>query len=154
MFSACRRWRYEVARIWDPQAPRVAMVMLNPSTTDAVRVDPTVRRCLGFARAWGAGALSVTNCFAWRSPDPRVLRHVADPVGRDDDRFVIAAARAADLVVAAWGVGGELRGRGAEVQRLLADADVAVSVLGLTRDGHPAHPLYLPATAVPRRWSG
>lgn len=178
VFSPCRTWRYRLSRVWDPIGARVNFVLLNPSTADAFALDPTVRRCVGFARAWGFGAVEVTNCFALRSTDPRRLRASAspagadpvgpdptgadptgadpigpDPIGPDNDAAVVAAARAADLVVAGWGVHAALNGRDRAVRTLLADAGVALACLRVTKDGHPRHPLYVPGTASPQPWS-
>lgn len=152
VFSGCRTWRYRLSRVWGGPRRRVNFVMLNPSTADAWQLDPTVRRCVGFARAWGAGAVCVTNLFAVRSPRPSVLREVNDPVGPDNDAAILAAAGAADLVVAAWGTHGEYRGRDAQVRALLDDAGVELHVLRLTAGGHPGHPLYVPAAATPQPW--
>ena len=125
--------------------------MLNPSTADAFALDPTNRRCVGFAQRWGFGALVTTNVFAWRSTDPRGLRDADDPVGVDNDDVLVRAARRADLVVAAWGVHATLAGRGETVRGLLAEAGVDLHVLRLTKDGHPGHPLYVSSatSAVP-----
>ncbi len=116
--------------------------MLNPSTADAERDDPTIRRCAGFARSWGFGGMTVVNLFALRATDPARLRRARDPVGRDNDRH-IAAAASAGLVVVAWGVHGRLGERDRAVLALLSGC--RPGCLGTTRGGHPRHPLYLPA---------
>ncbi len=155
-FSPDRRYRYALTRQWaagDVESPRfVNFVMLNPSTADAFALDPTNRRCVGFARDWGFDGLITTNVFAWRSTDPRGLRDAVDPVGPDNDRHLIEAALRAELVVAAWGVHAALDGRGATVRHLLAGTGVAPHVLRLTKDGHPGHPLYVPASTEPVPW--
>jgi hypothetical protein len=151
-FSADRLHRFRLSRIWDAAGARVNFLMLNPSTADAFELDPTVRRCIGFAQAWGAGALEVTNAYALRSTQPSGLRAVPDPVGAGNDDAIVAAARAADIVVAAWGVHATYLGRGAHVRALLADAGVELMYLRLTKDGHPGHPLYVPASTVPASW--
>ena len=118
--------------------------MLNPSTADAVRDDPTIRRCIGFARAWGYRRLVVTNLFGLRATLPAALRRAADPVGPRNNQYVMRAARGADRIVCAWGVHGALGNRAAEVLTLLGGFHV--EHLGLTRHGHPRHPLYVPAS--------
>jgi len=155
-FSFDRRHRYELTRQWSGEgdvSPRfVNFVMLNPSTADAFVLDPTNRRCVGFARDWGFDGLITTNVFAWRSTDPRGLRQASDPVGPDNDAFLVEAARRAELVVAAWGVHAAFDGRGSTVRRLLRSVGVEPRVLRLTKDGHPGHPLYVPATTSPAPW--
>ena len=145
IISDCGLYRYLLTREWDREAPPALFVMLNPSTADATRDDPTVRRCVGFARAWGCGGLRVANLFAFRSASPGALHDAADPVGPDNDRHLREAAAGAKVVVAAWGVMGALRDREGIVGDLLREAGVSVRCLGTTKGGHPRHPLYVPA---------
>lgn len=139
-------YRYTLWREWDPAGLRVAFVMLNPSAADARRDDPTIRRCIAFAHAWGYGSLEVVNLFAYRTSRPATLQTVPDPIGPEADRYLLAAAYRAQLVVAAWGVHGSLRGRDQAALRLLAGP---LHCLGTTRRGHPRHPLYLSRETVP-----
>jgi hypothetical protein len=148
-FDPTRVYRFRLSRVWDPDAPRICFVMCNPSTADASVLDPTVRRCAGFARDWGAGSFEVTNVFALRSTDPARLRQVADPVGPGNDRAIEAAASAADVVVCAWGIHAAHGGRHDRVLALLRGAGVTPMALAVTRAGYPGHPLYLPRTATP-----
>jgi hypothetical protein len=151
-FDRTRRYRYHLSRVWDREGPRINFLMLNPSTADALVVDPTVRRCLGFAKKWGAGSLEVTNIFALRATDPKELRRVVDPVGPANDEAIVESALMADLVVAAWGVHGVYLDREAHVRSLLTKAGVEVSVLQVTKDGHPGHPLYVAGDTRPVPW--
>lgn len=151
VLSESGRYRYALTRTWAPAAGAVCFVMLNPSTADASEDDPTIRRCIGFARAWGFGRLEVVNLFAWRATDPAALRGVADPVGPENDGHIMRAARGAKLVIAAWGAHGALLERGEEVRAMLARRFV-VHHLGLTKEGHPRHPLYLRADLQPEAW--
>lgn len=151
-FTRDRRHRYRLSRVWDDSLMRVNFVMLNPSTADAFKLDPTVRRCMGFATSWGAGACEVTNAYALRSTDPKGLKAVEDPVGEHNDDAIVAAATDADLVIAAWGVHAVYLGREDSVRRLLCDAGVKVHYLRLTKDGHPGHPLYVPGDIKPMVW--
>jgi hypothetical protein len=158
--SDCGRYRYLLFDYWDADAPIVLWVMLNPSTADAEVDDPTIRRCRGFTRAWGAGGFEVVNLYAWRATDPRELgRTFHDPVGRwsrrahnenENDRAIVAAARRADRVIAAWGAWcGPHPNRPARVLDLLAGQGRQVEALGLTKDGHPRHPLYVRGDVEP-----
>jgi hypothetical protein len=150
VFDRSGRYRYALERRWAPGGERVAFVLLNPSSADAERDDPTIRRCMGFARAWGCAALEVVNLFAWRATRPAELRRAGAPVGARNDAHLLRAARAASRVVLAWGMHGELAGRGAAVQRLLAEAGASLHCLGYTQGGQPRHVLYLPR-ATPLR---
>jgi hypothetical protein len=141
-FDATGRYRYGLVRTW-ARGRRVAFVMLNPSTADAARDDPTIRRCVGFARAWGFGSLEVVNLFALRTPQPRDLVGAADPVGPENGRHVARALGRADLVVAAWG-GAALARASDPLGRYAGVA--TLRCLGRTRSGAPRHPLYLRAS--------
>jgi hypothetical protein len=126
--------------------------MLNPSTADAERDDPTIRRCAGFARRWGCGQLVVLNLFAFCTSDPRILKQAADPVGSANKTWFQRALQNHDPeqrgpVVCAWGVHGMHLGQDATVLRWLAALGVKPCILGMTRGGAPRHPLYLPYSA-------
>ena len=153
-FDSTRTSRFRLTRAWKPDGGRINFLMLNPSTADAFELDPTVRRCVGFARRWGFGSLEVTNIFAFRATDPTVLVAQAEPIGVGNDQAILDAARTADRVVAAWGVRGAHRDRGTEVAALLAYSGVRPLALRVTKDGHPAHPLYIAGATVPCEWVG
>ena len=139
-------YRYRLWRVWEPDAPRIVFVLLNPSTADATRDDPTLRRCLGFARRWGFGSLEVVNLFALRSPSPAALRAAADPVGPENDRWLTEAVERADAVAAGWGNHGPLLGRAEAVRARLPDGTLC---LGVTASGQPRHPLYVAGDCDP-----
>jgi hypothetical protein len=141
-FDGTGSYRYSLYREWQANAPRLAFVMLNPSTADAQRNDATIRRCLGFAHRWGYGALEVVNLFAYRTPKPDVLRTVEHPVGTDNDRYLIAAATRADCLVIGWGNWGRLQGRDRIVLTLLSQ-QADLYCLGINQSGQPKHPLYV-----------
>lgn len=138
VLSPCGTYRYELRRTWGQGHP-CGWIMLNPSTADAEADDPTIRRCVGFARAWGYAGIVVRNLYALRATDPRVLWSHPDPVGEDNDSFLLDAADE-DITVCAWGAEGR---RGNAVINALADAGVPLHYLALTRAGMPRHPLYL-----------
>lgn len=140
-FSSCMQYRYELTRRWGDGA-EVCWVMLNPSTADAAKDDPTIRRCVGFAKRWGYGALTVVNLFAWRSTQRAVLKTLADPVGTDNDRSILEAVGRSESTVIAWGTDGVVRGRSAAVLRMLGLRPVGY--FRLTKNGQPEHPLYQP----------
>ena len=152
VYSDCERYRYSLTRIWDPSGTRVHFVMLNPSTATEVQNDPTVERCERRARALGHGAFRVTNIFAWRDTDPRKMRAADEPVGPHNDATILEGAQWADATICAWGTHGEHRGRGAIVANLLRNTDAALFHLGLSKAGHPKHPLYIAYTQTPEPW--
>jgi len=152
-FSACRRWRYLLWRCWDASRPAANFLMLNPSTADEVRLDPSCTRARVYAERWGYGALVVTNLFGWRATDPGEMKRARDPVGRGNDAAILRAARESAIVVCAWGNHGAHLGRSAKVLKLLFSERVALHALKLNGEGAPAHPLYLPGSLRPKTWS-
>ncbi len=147
-FSGCGTHRLLLERTWSV-GPTLGFVMLNPSTADGEQDDPTVRRCLAFARAWGYGGVLVANLFTLRASDPRALMRAA-PGARTTDGAHEAwreVAQRCDLVIEAWG-----SHRAAPLQASAARRAIAGTtrgVLGRTRDGSPRHPLYVPGATRP-----
>lgn len=140
------QYRYRLYREWDAQKPTLAFLMLNPSTADGSEDDPTIRRCINYAKDWGFGRLEVANLFALRSPDPDQLTEHPNPVGPENNEYVENVCYQADKVIAAWGANGGLMDRGPMVTEMV---DEILYALDTTKDGHPVHPLYQPADAVP-----
>ncbi|MBO0700357.1 MAG: DUF1643 domain-containing protein [Zavarzinella sp.] len=141
--SRCGRYRWWLRRsIAGGSGEVVCFLMLNPSTADHRRDDPTIRRCMGFARAWGYPVLEVRNLFAWRATDPRELLTAPDPTGGPRGDRELRAVVGADLVTVAWG-GWVPFARDREALALLAGR--RLMCLGRTQNGQPRHPLYLRA---------
>ncbi len=151
VYSPCERYRYALTRIWGT-GPRVLFVMLNPSTATEVQNDPTVERCERRARALGYGGFRVCNIFAWRDTDPRAMRAAADPVGPANDAAIRDGALWADAIVCAWGTHGAHLDRGRQVETLLRATGRTLTHLGLSKDGHPKHPLYIAYSQQPETW--
>ncbi len=151
-YSDDELYRYQLTRVWAPGAGRVSFVMLNPSTATERQNDPTVERCERRARALGFGAFRVVNIFAWRATDPRDMRAASDPVGPENDAAIVEAARWADRVICAWGTHGAHLGRGAAVEALLRETGRPLFHLGLSKAGHPRHPLYIAYAQEPQPW--
>lgn len=152
VYSDCEKYRYSLTRVWEPEGRKAAFIMLNPSTATEVQNDPTVERCERRARALGFGAFNVTNIFAWRDTDPRKMRKAADPVGPANDQAIREACDWADQIVAAWGTHGAHLNRGASVETLLRATGLPVYHLGLSKAGHPKHPLYIAYAQQPQPW--
>ncbi|WP_091226480.1 DUF1643 domain-containing protein [Fontibacillus panacisegetis] len=140
-------YRYSLWRIWDVKLPVILFIMINPSTADTHEDDPTIRRCVGFAKKWGYGALEVRNLFAYRATDPRELKFCSDPVGPENNRHILESAEVAHKIVVAWGTKGSYKGRDREVIDLIAKYK-PVS-LDITAGGHPKHPLYIASNQQP-----
>jgi hypothetical protein len=102
-FSKCGKYRYCLSRIWDKDKPKVLFVMLNPSTADSEKDDPTIRRCVNYAKQWGFGSLYVVNLFAFRATNPEQLLKAESVVGVDNKKWLKKMSIFADLVVGAWG---------------------------------------------------
>lgn len=145
-------YRYTLKRVWDPSKPLVMWVMMNPSVATETGDDRTVAKCQRYARAWGYGGMVVGNSFAYRCTDQERLLEVPDPIGPEDDRYLLEMAKQAACVVLALGTprAPELRARATEVTRLLTEAGVPLTALRLSKEGRPVHPLYLPASLTPQ----
>lgn len=152
VYSDCMAYRYVLTRVWDVGGAKALFVMLNPSTATEVQNDPTVERCERRARALGFGAFRVCNIFAYRATDPRAMRAQPDPVGPENDAAIASSAGWADRIICAWGTHGVHMGRGAAVAGLLRDTGAPLYHLGLSKGGHPKHPLYIAYDQQPQLW--
>ncbi|MEB3233061.1 MAG: DUF1643 domain-containing protein [Leptolyngbyaceae bacterium] len=166
IFSPCHRYRYVLWRSWNLSQPTILFIGLNPSTADVVTNDPTIRRCIGFAQAWGYGRLIITNLFAYRTPQPQVLRQVADPIGPDTDAWIKRLCRETialtakinstcngeDRIMAIWGNAGGWQGRDRAILTLIRPIVPQLYCLKVTQQGQPAHPLYQAKTLQPQRY--
>lgn len=152
VYSDCQRYRYTLTRIWQPKGRKALFIMLNPSTATEVQNDPTVERCERRARALGFGAFRVTNIFAWRDTDPRAMRAATDPVGPENDAAILQSCPWADQIICAWGTHGAHLDRGPKITELLRATGRPLYHLGLSKAGHPKHPLYISYAQTPRLW--
>ncbi|APG48562.1 DUF1643 domain-containing protein [Phaeobacter porticola] len=152
VYSDCERYRYSLTRVWDPTAARVMFVMLNPSTATEVQNDPTIERCERRARALGFGGFRATNIFAYRATDPRDMKKADDPEGPGNQGAILDGAAWADQIICAWGTHGAFRQQGNQVAAALLQADTTLFHLGLSKAGHPKHPLYIGYSQQPEIW--
>lgn len=164
-FSEDRAYRYLLWCFWK-RTRHLLFLMLNPSVADETELDPTLRRCVGFAESLGYGGIVVVNLFALVSTDPKALLAHEDPVGDAKARrttlgrtvtntgAVFDACRNADLVIAGWGAFPKAKERAKEVLNIFRDCAIKVHCLGTTKDGHPKHPLYLAADTRPVPYGG
>lgn len=142
--------RYSLTRTWG-DGDLVAFIGLNPSTANEIEDDPTIRRCMNYARAWGYESMVMLNLFAFRATNPKVMKDQADPVGILNNARLLEWVAGADRVVACWGTHGAHLGRGAQVRAMLEPTPLYT--FGLTKNGHPKHPLYLPKSQRLEVWS-
>jgi hypothetical protein len=146
-YSNCRTYRYVLWVRWaqvnfDNQ---VLFIGMNPSTAATGEYDPTTRRCIQFAKAWGYGGMLMMNAFAFRATNPKDMQAAPDPVGPDNDEALACQSAQAGLVIAAWGAHCPDK-REREVRQAIAKP---IHCLGLTKHGKPKHPLYLKADTMP-----
>ena len=150
--SECGHYRYRLWREWEPDGLHrpLLWVMLNPSTAHATKDDATIRRCVGFSKTRGYGALMVVNLFAYRATHPKDLLSVDDPVGPGNDEVLKAELGACFEAVAAWGVNHPklTRPRFNAIKRWARNG---LLCLGTTNAGHPKHPVRL-AADTPLVW--
>ena len=148
LISPCGLYRYWLTRQWDVETWALPIIMLNPSTADASIDDPTIGRCMSFARRDGFGGIRVMNLFAFRATSPADMKAADDPIGPDCPRHLselfIGAVRVGVPILAAWGAHGAFGRRASHVLAQSSDAGCNMVCLGTTREGHPRHPLYVP----------
>lgn len=147
IISECGNYRYELTRKWSDTGTCV-FVGLNPSTADADLDDPTIRRCIGFAKNWGYGKLVMLNAYAYRSTDPKALKTAPYPIGRENNKFLMQWSTKANIIIAAWGTNINIM-RQHRCMELLGNN---VYHLGLTKNNFPKHPLYLSKNTKPNPW--
>lgn len=151
IISPCGKYRYSLHRRWNFK-PTICFIGLNPSTANATKDDPTIRRCVRFADSWGYGGIIMVNLFAYRSTNPDVLTNVDNPIGIDNEFHIDRAINYSLISIAAWGAGpkGILSYHVAEIGIKYKNK---LHVLSLTKDGSPSHPLYLPKNLKPVLWN-
>jgi hypothetical protein len=151
-FSVDRQYRYRLWRTWDPTRRPLLFVLLNPSTADGSRNDPTVARCILRAQRLGYGGLEVVNLFAYCATEPRVMKAHADPIGRDNEAAIADAAARAGKIIGGWGNHGTHMNRGRNVAIRLRDLGYTLHHLGVTQVGQPQHPLYVSYDVQPQEF--
>lgn len=150
IFSQCERYRYLLKIEWDSAGSLLQVIGLNPSTADEMKDDPTLKRCKDFARRWGHGGLLMTNLFAFRATEPKVMKAYPMPVGESDfnNGMLFDSATDAKQILCAWGKDGEFLSRGAQVREALDKLGHELHCFKLCQNGEPYHPLYM-AAATP-----
>lgn len=149
IFSKCKNYRYTLWRWWDPEKEYLMVIGLNPSTADATNDDPTIRRCVRFAKDWNFGGLCMTNLFALRATNPKVMLKHSEPIGVDNNGWLQYIGRSAGMILAAWGSHGDYLSRNKIIRKMMYDLDLRLYCLGITKSRAPRHPLYIKANTKP-----
>jgi hypothetical protein len=145
IFDKTETYRYSLTRVWDSSKEKVVFICLNPSTADAEYNDPTLKRCIDFAKRWHNGkygSLEMVNLFSYRSTDFNILKNVDDLIGKKTNTYILNAVKSASLVVVAWGENGCYRDRDKEILKLLSSEKNSIHCLKVLKCKQPKHPLY------------
>ncbi|MEJ2043677.1 MAG: DUF1643 domain-containing protein [Reinekea sp.] len=145
-FSEDRKYRYSLSRIWDREKGFVTFIGLNPSTADETEDDPTIRRCINYAKSWGYGGIHMVNLFAFRATDPKIMKKETNPVGPLNDLWITKQFLESKITIAAWGNHGKHMRRDIHVKKIL---DGSLFCLEKSKYGNPKHPLYLKKDLTP-----
>lgn len=146
ILSEDRKYRYILSRTWDETKPTVLFIGLNPSTADENEDDPTIRRCINFAKSWGYGGLIMANLFAFRTTNPQGLYSEKNPVGSENDYYIKKFANKSEKIIACWGNHGCFNNRSQIVYELVD----SLHCLDTNKSGEPKHPLYIRSDAKPK----
>lgn len=146
IFDATGAYRYWLKREWNSALDTIIYIMLNPSEANAEQDDRAVLRCIDFAKQWGFGALEIVNLFAIHSRYPSILKDADDPIGPENDHYIIKAAKHADKIIAAWGNDGAYMKRNLSVLQSLCEYDLYC--MGQTLNNHPKYPARLPSNTT------
>jgi hypothetical protein len=147
--SECGRYRHALGRHWDRGRGFVLFVGLNPSTADADKDDPTIRRCMRFARDWGYGGIEMCNLFDWRATDPKNLPRTQFAISEKGDAVLRLRALEASRIIAAWGSVPWAKKRIDLIFKTIFTDEKRWEALRITKHGYPQHPLYVPASVQP-----
>jgi hypothetical protein len=140
IFSEDRKYRYVLQRTWGKNKDNYCMfICLNPSVADEFIDDNTVRRCINYSKNWGFDSLTMANIFAWRETKSELMLLEKEPIGYENDKYLLEYAKNASIVIAAWGNRGKHLNRGEYVKNMIPN----LYCLKISKGGNPWHPLYL-----------
>lgn len=145
IISKDKIYRYKLSRTWDSTKPTILFIGLNPSIANENVDDPTITRCINFAKDWGYGTLLMANLFAFRSTYPKDIYLIDDPIGKDNDHYLLECVTQSDLIVACWGNNGTYMNREKVITELIPN----LYCLQKNKNGTPHHPLRPPRNIHP-----
>ena len=148
-FSLCKKYRYTLWRTWDLSKPKIMFLGLNPSTADEINNDPTVARCINYAKLWNYGGMYMMNIFAFRTTYPIELKKASEPIGLDNDYWINKISKSVDKCIAAWGNDGAFLDRSNDIKSNINN----LYCLKINHSGEPSHPLYLKSTLIPIKYN-
>ena len=141
-------YRYSLWRRWGESSKYACFIGLNPSVADGYIDDPTLRRCIDFSKSFGYDAVCLINLFAYRATNPQGMKKASEPVGINNDDVIKWITMHSEINIAAWGTLGSFKNRNDEVKSMIN----TLYYLKLTKNNHPAHPLYLKKDLKPELW--
>lgn len=145
IISKDKIYRYKLSRTWDSTKPTILFIGLNPSIADENIDDPTITRCINFAKDWGYGTLLMANLFAFRSTYPKDIYLIDNPIGKDNDHYLLECVTQSDLIVACWGNNGTYMNR----EKVITELVPNLYCLQKNKNGTPHHPLRPPRNIHP-----
>jgi hypothetical protein len=145
IFSEDRKHRFCLWRYWDMSNPKVVLFIgLNPSRGNEFYNDPTIKRCIAFAKKFGCGGMLFGNLYSLISPDPDSVKANIETASHPlNNEALLYMAQLSSQVVCCWGTWDFIALRKYAVVDMLRAAGISASCFGLNRDGSPKHPLYL-----------
>jgi hypothetical protein len=145
LFSNCKKYRYTLCRIWNRNKSYAVFIGLNPSVADANIDDPTIRRCIKYAKDWNLGGLYMLNLFSYIATNPKVMKNKKYPIGKLNDKWLLKISKDAGIIIGAWGNDGSHLMRSKSIKKLIPN----LYCLKINNTGEPAHPLYQKANIIP-----
>lgn len=146
VFSECLLFRYSLRRIWG-EGPRLMVVMLNPSTADANKNDPTITRVIERAKRQGFAGVIVCNLYAFRATKPVNLEYrwarMHEIIGKGNDQAIRETMHECSTALVAWGSHKLCAKRDRAVLEILYERFGFVYMLEATKMGFPKHPLHV-----------
>jgi len=139
ILSKDRKYRYVLSRIWDDSKDKIVFIGLNPSTADEKEDDPTIRKCISYAKKWGYGGLYMLNLFAYRATKPKEMKKANNPIGDENDKYLDEYVNKSDKVICAWGNNGSFQNRSYKILNKYNN----LYYLKLNKSKEPSHPLFL-----------
>lgn len=144
-FSRCKKYRYSLTRSWEDGSGKVVFIGLNPSTADQNQDDPTIHRCVNFAKSWGYSSIEMVNLFAYCATNPEELKMQQQAIGPANNQWIASALQESKLTIACWGNHGSFKNRAAQIQGLYP----RLHCLAINKSGQAKHPLYIKGTQTP-----